>query len=541
MPHPLGSRLALLLSVSALATSCASEPLSEPHVIAEIHQGIAGGQRDTLHTNVFGIFNQTQGGICTGTLIAPNLLLTAQHCVAENASAFVICGSTTFGDVYPASGFLLSAETQLSPFGNSYGAVEVLVPEESRDLCNTDIALIILDTNVPSSVAEPAIPRIDITAQQGEVYSAHGYGDTNGTGGSAGQRRWLTDRQVFCDGDACRAFGGNQIQSREWVGSDGTCQGDSGGPALDSEGRVFGVLSRGGDGCSSSVYSAVDDWSDWIRATAERAAELGGYDPAPWVRSGNSDPNFVDDDADGISDDEDNCVDVANPDQLNEDRDALGDACDDRDDRDRGGICDVCNSCIDDSECPRGSCVDFGEGGVCTFDCDSNSDCPVTSTCFSIPTGGASDRGLCLNENSAEAGVCEESYVCGGAIADNPDAFACDVCEACTEDSQCNGGLCLNFGTGSICTATCENTECPGNTECFEVDGMSVCLNGDAGEAGVCPASFICGDADALEEASGTIVATTSTDKGCSASSTTPRAGLWLVFGALFAVRRRRA
>ncbi|MEZ4463488.1 MAG: trypsin-like serine protease [bacterium] len=44
-----------------------------------------------------------QQGICSGSLIAPNLVMTAQHCVAEIRSPQVICGQSAFGNLYPAS------------------------------------------------------------------------------------------------------------------------------------------------------------------------------------------------------------------------------------------------------------------------------------------------------------------------------------------------------------------------------------------------------------------------------------------------------
>ena len=87
------------------AASCATDE-PEPQVLRHAMSAIEGGQTDRENTSVMGIFSQSSGGACTGTLLAPNLLLTAQHCVAEVPTAFVICDRTQFGDVYPASGFV---------------------------------------------------------------------------------------------------------------------------------------------------------------------------------------------------------------------------------------------------------------------------------------------------------------------------------------------------------------------------------------------------------------------------------------------------
>lgn len=80
-------------------------------------------------------------------------------------------------------------------------------------------------------------------------------------------------------------------------------------------------------------------------------------------------------DRDGIDDDEDNCIDVANPDQAESDGDALGDACDgcagvladtnhDEDFDGRPDACDVCPA-QDDFGTDRD---DDGVGDACDFD-----------------------------------------------------------------------------------------------------------------------------------------------------------------------------
>lgn len=58
-------------------------------------------------------------------------------------------------------------------------------------------------------------------------------------------------------------------------------------------------------------------------------------DPSTWVRLG--DPADPDDDNDGVTDEVDNCVFTANPDQANMDGDMFGDACDPLDSRDADG------------------------------------------------------------------------------------------------------------------------------------------------------------------------------------------------------------
>lgn len=205
----------------------------------------------------------------------------------------------------------------------------------------------------------------------GQSFDAVGFGET-GDGSGAGTRRMVTDRQVMCGGAECARFG--VVPNFEWIGSDGTCQGDSGGPALDDEGRVLGALSRGGEGCSNPVYSAVFGWSRWIREMGQYAATAGGYDAPGWVASDELGPPPPDTDGDGTRDPYDNCAEVANPQQHDLDADGRGDLCDQEDGRDGGGRCSICNGCETDEDCGPGAyCRQSGfRGNYCTVDCETD-------------------------------------------------------------------------------------------------------------------------------------------------------------------------
>ena len=450
---------------------------------------IEGGVVDTNNTSVMGVFSQSSGGSCSCTLIAPNLFLTAQHCVAEVPTSFVICGRTQFGSVYPATGFVATTNVNLfAGFRDGYQGEEVYIPPGDRDLCGQDIALIILDENVPESETVPYVPRIDEPVAAGEEYVAVGYGQT-ASGGGAGTRRIIENRFVQCNGEECDPFGSGQIQFGEWVGSDGTCQGDSGGPALDDQLRVIGVLSRGADGCRSSTYTGVAENAEWMREIGRLAAERGGYDAPLWVTQGISEVRD-DEDGDLVDDSVDNCFGIPNEDQSDVDGDGLGDLCDDRDDRDRGGSCAVCNGCSLDAECGAGGrCVNLGNVGVCTLACGNAGDCPGNTDCFDVP-GPEGTQSLCLNADAGTEGVCAESFVCGSEVVTPGDG--CDICTPCASDAECGAGLCLDFGAGSVCTSDCSNVGCPGDARCYEVSGRNVCLNPDAATQGVCPASYAC-------------------------------------------------
>lgn len=280
--------VALVGGLSAVACSQASD---EP--VATASQSIAGGTVDVSHQDVFllGWQEGDVGALCTATLIAPNLLLTARHCVAPpNAGEgeSVLCGDAGLGEPRPADAFFATNDPQPRQGSAYFRARDVRVPGVGVDTCGYDIALIILTENVPQELSTPAVPRIDFDPTPGEAYTAVGYGLT-ATGQPSGSRMQRAGLSVACQPGTC----GDGVESTEFVGETGICSGDSGGPALDESGKVLGVVSRGGPGCSEPIYGSVAAWRDFIIQTADEAAKLGSYEPPFWVKTGSSDPPVV--------------------------------------------------------------------------------------------------------------------------------------------------------------------------------------------------------------------------------------------------------
>lgn len=273
-----------LLGGLVLVGACSASAPSD--VTGSSGSPISGGTTDTVNTNVFGMLAHVSEGIgaCSSTLIAPNLLLTARHCIAHTDSEQVICGRATFSDPYPATAIIASNAVDLNRSNNWYHANEIFVPNDGNDTCGYDVALIVLRENVPPSVATPAVPRIDREVARGETYHAVGYGLTETN--DYGVRRLLTEREVQCDPGTCRSG----VRGNEFVGTAGPCQGDSGGPAFDVDGKIVGVDSRGTEACEEPVYSTVTGWKDFLVTTARHAAEVGGYEAPFWVTTGSSDP-----------------------------------------------------------------------------------------------------------------------------------------------------------------------------------------------------------------------------------------------------------
>ena len=208
-------------------------------------------------------------GTCTGTLIAPDLVLTAGHC-AEIEPARIVAGSTSFtsgGEQVPVAQVITYPDWQ-----HSY-----------------DAAVLVLAQPVPD-IAPRALARectFDSFAQGTQVrLVGFGLTDPDGTGANTTLRQAMAavDDPFCSDGHGCRASiapGGEFVAGGGDVNS---CFGDSGGPVyLDTPaGAVaIGAVSRGVDGSSTpcgggGIYVRTDKLADWIESQTGRTLARDG-------------------------------------------------------------------------------------------------------------------------------------------------------------------------------------------------------------------------------------------------------------------------
>jgi hypothetical protein len=290
---------AVLLSGAALVCGCGAAPggvdpgpsagasilFEGPERVGAAAQAVEGGESDSGDNAVVGVAMTDGGGgvvkLCSGSLIAPNLVLTAQHCVAATGK-YVNCDTTTFGPaVDPADLKITPSPSMWSPTATFWPGRELILPGGAPAVCGRDLALIVLVQPLPPERATPVDPRLEDLVLEGEGYTAVGYGNSGDGAGDSGLRRRRDGLVVECVGGGCGSAGG--VDGREWRGNQGACSGDSGGPALDTGGHVIGVTSRGPFGCDSPIYGGLIAWRTWVQEAGAYAAKLGGYPPPAWV------------------------------------------------------------------------------------------------------------------------------------------------------------------------------------------------------------------------------------------------------------------
>jgi len=292
---PVGGRaLVGLVMVAAAATAgCAAEaaeadgaPLAVEVATGTVGSRIFDGEKDDDQESLAGVVALRVGAggtyeLCTGALVAPNVVLTARHCVTKNIKSQVSCDEHGRS----ANGEHVAADEELSHIAVFVGAspgfaktpsalARAIVAPTGPYLCDSDIAVVVLDKAIEG--VKPLPLRIHSPARAGETIRSVGYGQ-NDKRAPIGTRFRKDAVSVLAQGAAVSPSR-TPLGAHEFEVGKSICQGDSGGPAIsEATGAVIGVVSRGGN-CDEDfghIYTTTAGFASMF----EKAFAIAGASP----------------------------------------------------------------------------------------------------------------------------------------------------------------------------------------------------------------------------------------------------------------------
>jgi MYXO-CTERM domain-containing protein len=275
----------IALAPIALAFGCVgSATPTGGDTVGTTSSAIYGGVEDSDGAQNAGVVALKVGDgttveLCTGSLVAPNVVLTARHCVSVQTSTTISCdqngnslNGSNFGADQPVASIHVLTGATPNLAGPAVANAKAVFHSSGDVLCNGDVALVVLDQ--PITTIAPLRVRLAAPVKADESVRSVGYGQ-NDQGLPIGTRFRRDGVSVLAVGSTVSssqtALGSNEFEVGESI-----CEGDSGGPALSEQtGAVIGVVSRGG-ACTDTYGHVYESLSGFASLFQQAFAVAGG-------------------------------------------------------------------------------------------------------------------------------------------------------------------------------------------------------------------------------------------------------------------------
>jgi hypothetical protein len=437
------------LTVAVLAILVAGCGDQVENNIGIFNRPIINGVPDTSQEHMAVVGVTSNFGMCTGTLIHDQIVMTAAHCIDDGGAA----------SIYVAFDNSLDWGTDWKRV-----SAKVLHPGYDPDMNINDIGLLLLSQpqpagiipipNLPGSLALEDPDDIDIPVE----FVGFGQTETGGSGTKehvTGTLTWICDHPQGCWINSSLGWYAvsNTICTNQEPG--GPCYGDSGGPAFVWRGGqeyTAGVTSYGvyqdctRFGCSTKVDKFESFILDFI----------GGVNGASCSSGGDCDSGIC---QDGVC-----CNTSCSGDcRFCNMSQALGTCTT----APNGYLCPDNDKCNGDETCQNGVCTDSPPA-----DCDDHNMC-TADTC--TPSIGCRHTPETDGTSCSDGNICNGVETCQGGLCRRPDPLDCDDGDPCTSDSCDRNNGCIHppIPDGSSCE---DNNVCNGEGVCQG----GVCIPGTA-------------------------------------------------------------
>ena len=283
--------LAALVVLGALILSAAATASPNPKATGSVIGGHNASIVDFPSMAFIEGVQATAGYACTGTVVAPRVILTAGHCVEDIESSSIVEPKL----IAVATGVSNLKKIQTTEVSR----VERVLAYPGFDPTELhgDAGLLILTAPVTAPPIALATGADAALYEPGDELTVAGWGIDNRTTGHAPnqlQAATVPIEEASRCKEGTRRFYPFFDPSRQVCAIDAphfhitTCHGDSGGPAIamrtDGTPVEIGVTSLGDGSCnpaSPAVFTRVDQISSWVQSWID-AVELGG--PTPQIK-----------------------------------------------------------------------------------------------------------------------------------------------------------------------------------------------------------------------------------------------------------------